>query len=327
MVGMKYVLLGVAVCLSCTSRVGELPAVVYAPVTLSVGGWEVPPGMSPPRCIVVRLGNEKPAFVTSVRSRLGVSGHHVTLLRTDATQEQLEPVECVGFGDVLGGGTQPLTISQVPDDTVALPLGVGFLLPAHAMVKVEAHFLNEGRAPVTAEASVTIQWSDVPADAVPAAMGFYGIGQLEVPVGEWSSPWEFVPLTPGMRVFGVSAHTHGMATTVEIEHAPGADAPGMPLYPGETPFDYRAPAVAHFNPVHEVHEGEGLRYRCTWNNTTGKALGFGEEMCVLWAYEFPAESYRVCMHVGDLLSCCPGDGCDSLGPLLMQPDADDAPPS
>ena len=291
----------------------------HEPMTVSVGGWSVVPGLTPARCVVVRLPNDVPAFVTSVRARLGPAGHHVTLLRTDETEERPEPFDCTAFGDVLGGATQPLVISQVPDDTLTLPPGVGFRLGVHQMVKIEAHFLDTGTAPVVADASVTLTWTDPPVDGVSASMGFYGFTDLAIPSGgEWSTPWSFVPVPTATRVFGVSAHTHAMGTNVEVERAQSAAVAGERLYPGVVPFDYRAPPVAHLAPAAVFASGDGLRYRCTWTNTSGKTAVFGDEMCLFWAYEYPSDAYHVCMNdAAGSVQCCPGAGCTSLAPILM----------
>ena len=52
------------------------------------------------------------------------------------------------------------------------------------------------------------------------------------------------------------------------------------------------------DPPVSIGEGDGLAYQCAWNNTTDKAVGFGEgfneEMCFLWAYYYPSKGFDIC---------------------------------
>jgi hypothetical protein len=52
-----------------------------------------------------------------------------------------------------------------------------------------------------------------------------------------------------------------------------------------------------FNPPIAPAAGQGLRYTCTYNNTTTGIVTFGEnadqEMCFLWAYYYPDQGFDI----------------------------------
>jgi hypothetical protein len=103
----------------------------------------------------------------------------------------------------------------------------------------------------------------------------------------------------------------------------------MSIYPAEgAPFTWDEPPVERFDPAMTFDGSQGFRYRCSWDNTTGEELGFGEsarqEMCFLWAYYYPSQGYRLCVSPGSIGNgvagdevCCPGHWvCDYIQQFL-----------
>ena len=66
----------------------------------------------------------------------------------------------------------------------------------------------------------------------------------------------------------------------------------------------------------------GFEFECTYMNTSNQQIGFGEsandEMCFFWAYYYPSQGSKVCVHTDQyggangLNVCCPGDSLCSL---------------
>jgi len=66
-----------------------------------------------------------------------------------------------------------------------------------------------------------------------------------------------------------------------------------------------------------IPTGGGFDFECSWHNTSGSQVGFGEsaneEMCFFWAYYYPSQGSKVCFHTDQyggadgLNICCPGD--------------------
>ena len=82
-------------------------------------------------------------------------------------------------------------------------------------------------------------------------------------------------------------------------------------------WQWSEPKTEVFETPFTVPDNGGFQFTCSWNNTTGEEISFGEsanaEMCFFWAYYYPSKGARVCFHTsriggvggGDL--CCPGD--------------------
>jgi len=266
--------------------------------TLSLGGWTLQPGEETTRCMVVRLGNRDKIFVPRIRTTLSQGSHHFIVYRTNETEERTTPFECAPFTDVVGGGTVPLMITQTREETVELPPGVAFELEPNQMIRLEAHYLDYYPDPITTSAEVV--FDVLPAGEAPlvADFLFYGTTSFLLPKHkETTTPWNYLQVPAGLQVFAMTGHTHALGTNVEVETATSAAA-GTSVYPpAGRPFRWNDAPVAYFDPPLEFGEGEGFRFRCSWNNTTDGPVWFGEsataEMCFFWAYYYPSRGFLV----------------------------------
>jgi hypothetical protein len=132
----------------------------------------------------------------------------------------------------------------------------------------------------------------------------------------------------GTNVFALTGHTHQLGTNVEIYKTSGTDDDGTEIYPMGEEFVWSESPVIQYDPPMYFGEGDGFRYRCTWDNDTNKNVGFGEsaadEMCFFWAYYYPSQGYRLCINAGSLGAgfgidqvCCPGSPlCDLVDQWL-----------
>jgi hypothetical protein len=88
------------------------------------------------------------------------------------------------------------------------------------------------------------------------------------------------------------------------------------------PFKWDEPETTTFATPFSIPTGGGLDFECSWNNTTTGNVGFGEsandEMCFFWAYYYPSQGSKVCIHTeqyggaNGLNVCCPGDSLCGL---------------
>lgn len=317
-----------------TAETIVLPAVPPAIVetqTTSTGGWTLAPGKEATKCVVQRLGNEADLWVSQIRTTLAKGSHHLVVYVSDETQEQTTPFNCTPFVETLRGTTYPIMISQIREETLKFPNGVAFKFAPHQMVRIETHYLNYYADPLTTSSVIAfdaIKKEDVAAEG---NMLFYGNPDFLIPKGgaPFSTPWRWLSVLPGTHVFAITGHTHQYGTNVEIAQSTSVDDPGMSLYPpaGE-PYDWEEPPLTYFEPALGFDPDKGFRYRCTWENTSGADVDFGEsanaEMCFLWAYYYPSQGYRICLSPGDLGGgvagdevCCPGSWvCDYIKGFL-----------
>jgi len=266
--------------------------------TLKLGGWTMQPGAETTRCVVVRLGNTDKIWVPRIHSTLSKGSHHFVIYRSSDTEERKDPFNCQPFSETLGGETVPLMISQTRDETLELPPDVAFELQPNQMIRLEAHYLNYFTDPITTAAE--IEFEVMPAEQNPliADFLFYGTTQIQIPAGKTvTTPWNYYPVPAGLQIFAMTGHTHQLGTNVEVDLASSTNA-GTSVYPPQDkPFKWSEAPVAFFDPPLTIEDGQGFRFRCTWNNTTGQAVGFGEsatrEMCFFWAYYYPSRGFLV----------------------------------
>jgi hypothetical protein len=283
-----------------TGESGDIPAdVAIADPTFQrvLPSWSMAPGEERTRCIVVRLGNDAAIDVHRIRTRLAPGSHHFIVYRSSETRERPEPFDCQPFTDTLGGGTVPLMISQIREETLDFPEGVAVRLEANQMLRLEAHFLNYFPQTIEASAEVVFETTTAP-NLQQADFMFYGTTQVWIPAGQTvTSAWKYHSVPSGVKVFGMTGHTHALGTNVEVQQTTGATTPGSALYPpaGAT-FDWAEAPYARFEPPLSFAD-DGFRMRCTWTNTTQQTVGFGEsanqEMCFFWAYYYPSQGFLV----------------------------------
>lgn len=294
------------------------------PTELKLGltPWTMQPKEETTRCILKRLDNETEVWVHQIHSKLAKGSHHLIVYRSDATVEQPEPKKCTPFTETLSGGNVPLMISQVATETLTLPKGVAFKFAAKQMIRIEAHYLNYYKDAIETGADIT--FSTLPKDKVEneADMLFYGTPDFSLKPGKaTTTPWNFIDVWPGTKVFAATGHTHALGTDVQIALAQGGTSTDAPLVypPKDKPFDWAEAPMAVYDPPLEFKAGQGFQYRCSWFNSTTKSVGFGEsankEMCFFWAYYYPSKGYRMCINPGswknqapDLITdpvCCP----------------------
>ncbi len=297
---------------------------------IASGGWQMNPKDEITMCVLKRLDNDAEAWVTRIRTKLSVGSHHMIIYRSDATAEQLDPLKCTPFTETLAGGNVPLMITQVAEDQLQLPKGVAFKLGAHQMVRIEMHFINYTKSVINPTGEVHFDTTDKAFVHDEADLLFYGNPDFNIPKGKsYSTPWKFLDVWPGTKIFALTGHTHALGKSVDIAVSDGTIAPTPSLiYPGDSPFSWSEPPLAQFDPPLEFAQGQGFQYRCTWLNDTTSSVGFGEsatkEMCFFWAYYYPSKGYRMCInsgkyaqYTGSDTTCCPDDAlCDMIKSYL-----------
>ncbi len=297
---------------------------------MTAGGWTMQPKDEVTMCVLQRLDNDSDVWVSRIRTQLSTGSHHMIIYKSDATAEQLVPTKCTPFTETLAGGNVPLMITQVPVDQLQLPQGVAFKLGAHQMMRIEMHFINYTKDPIIPESSVHF---DTMAQALvhdEADLLFYGNPDFSIPKGKsYSTPWKYLDVWPGSKIFALTGHTHALGKSVDIALANGGTVtePSL-IYPGDVPFSWSEPPMAQFDPPLEFNAGQGFQYRCTWLNDTTATVGFGEsatkEMCFFWAYYYPSKGYRMCIndgkysnYTGSDTTYCPDDAlCDTIKAFL-----------
>jgi hypothetical protein len=269
-------------------------------------------GVENTQCIVKRLGNPAAIHVGSITNNLGNASHHMIVYRVKDTVEKLTPFDCQPFSDALSGNGSPMMISQKKDDTLTLPSGVAFSLDANQMVRLEMHYINATTSPVWLQSTSTM--SPSPNYMYDADFVFAGNLQISIPYSatqptQTDGPY-FMPIDASLanaKFFAVTGHEHKLGTNVTVSVAANAGDPGTSVYTVPN-FIWSEPPTIYHDPPFSVPSGGGFRYSCSWVNTTGKTVSFGEsandEMCFFWAYYYPGVGSKVCLQQGQQALGC-----------------------
>ena len=304
----------VAACSTSSSPSGTPAGTTYA---LSFGPLTVQPGEEHTKCMVTRLGNTKALHVGAIHNVLSPGSHHMIVYRSNETVEQTTPFDCKPFTDTLDpskGST--LVVTQKHDDLLTLPDGVAFALEPNQMVRLEMHYINAGSAPLDVSAKATFVTMDEARFKDEADFLFIGDPDITLAPHTKGTVGPIFFALPsaydGVKFFAITGHEHQFGTNVSVAVAATSADPGTPVYdvPG---WQWNEPKTVVQDKPFTIPSGGGFRFSCDWNNTSDNTVKFGEsandEMCFFWAYYYPAQGSRVCMHTdrqGGVDVCCPG---------------------
>jgi hypothetical protein len=321
---------------STTATVDDAPpqAVDAPPASMfnvKWGPFSVAKGAEDTRCVTVKVNNAAAIKVHAIVNTLSNGSHHMIVYRDNvATAENLTPTPCQPFAGALqaGGGTTPIMISQKRVDTLTLPAGVAYTFKPNQFMRLEMHYFNSTDAALDVSAVsefVTIPDSQVQNEA---DFMFMGTPDILLPAGATQTVKRYLPLPPeynGVKIFAITGHTHKLGTNVRVGYAKAINMPTTQVYQ-PTNFNWDEPETTTATPPFTVPTGGGFDFECSYKNTTGGEVKFGEattnEMCFFWAYYYPSKGAKVCVVSEQGLgppginACCPNPGsplCSRLG--------------
>jgi hypothetical protein len=288
------------------------------------GPVDVMPGVENTQCIWVHLSNTAEIKVHQLHDVLSETSHHLIVYKDDMdTTEQTTPVPCQPFTGALNttGMIEPIAITQRKDDEISLPDGVAYTLGAGQMVKLEMHYINTTDTVQSTTATVDFYAADPATIQYEASILFTGSPDIDIMAGQSLTLHQFF-LVPSYvdlstsHIFAITGHEHHLGTGVQVNVAPAKTGPMTSVY-NPMPFQWAEPATEAFAPGFSVPVGGGFDFTCTWDNTTSAEVKFGEsatnEMCFFWAYYYPSQGSKVCIHTDQyggangINACCPGD--------------------
>ena len=304
----------------------DAPPLTGDKFTLQFPTIHVDPSAEDTQCVWMRLDNPEPIKVHQLHNTLSPTSHHLIVYKDNHDMtEQLTPTPCQPFTGALNttGMIAPIMITQKADDALTLPDGVAYTLGAHQMIKIEMHYLNAQDTAQDSTASVEFYSADPSTIHDEADILFIGTPDVTVPPGT-STVHQFFEVPAYLdlsasNIFAITGHTHHLGTDVQVRVAPSADGPMTSVY-APSPFSWSEPETTVHAPPFSVPSGGGLDFECSYDNPTTDTVGFGEsandEMCFFWAYYYPSQGSKVCVHSNymnlNLNVCCPGDSLCGL---------------
>ncbi|HEX4448565.1 MAG TPA: hypothetical protein VH044_17590 [Polyangiaceae bacterium] len=267
---------------------------VVTTVVQAIGPIALAPAQETTVCITVRLSNKTAVYVPRITVDLALGSHHLVTYRSMATTESPTPTACTAFQGILSGNAVPLMITEKLADELTFPQGVALKIEENQMIELEAHYINTGST--TLQGSGKVRFDTVPIttdNVIESDLGFFGTSGIILGPGSGSVGPMFVAGLAGTHGFALTTHQHRLGTdfkiwfansATDVNHAPVADT-----------TDWANPPLYRMNPEMDFNGTNGLAYQCTWDNTTGQIVTFGEsalqEMCFLWMYYYPSHGF------------------------------------
>jgi hypothetical protein len=273
---------------------GDAGAPPVATLDAGIGPIPLSPGQETTVCITLALSNDQPVYIPRITVTLAEGSHHLVVYRSMATTESLTPTQCTAFQGILMGQAVPLMITEKRSDDLTFPTGVALKIQAHQMIELEAHYINTTAQ--TLQGRGTVDFETVPLateNVTESDLAFWGTLSIVLPSGVQSVGPLFASGLAGTHGFALTTHQHRLGSDFKVwfansasdtNHAPVADT-----------TDWANPPLYRLSPELDFNGQNGLAYQCTWNNTTGQVVTFGEsalqEMCFLWMYYYPSHGF------------------------------------
>ncbi len=244
------------------------------------------------RCFSLDPKLDKTSWITGLQVKPGDPAvvHHVVLF-SDPDGASAAKAGDDGSYPCFGGADVPnssVLYAWAPGgNPLELPDGAGIPVEPGQNVVMQVHYHPSGAATTDATA-LSVRWSETQPQrqAIMAIIGGVSPGQANSP--SWADPpfkvpagaadhvetWEeTIALPPGdVRIWSIFPHMHLVGTSIEvtIEHA-GAVSCLAPLPRWD--FDWQRTYIydAPFAELPRVHDGDIIRIRCTYDNSTGNA--------------------------------------------------------
>lgn len=246
--------------------------------SLISGDWEVPAGEEVYKC--VRLTLEEDAYITGFRS-IGPLGTHHTVLTSGS------PTGPDGISDCSAGTnhTQMVFGSGVGDIEYHFPEGVGVKIAAGQQLLLNLHLFNLSDQPITGTSgtdAVFVSAADVDIEAESVLMGKV---QLDIEPGVSTEVGQCT-MERDVTLLTVAPHMHQLGTHMMVEAVRGGQTEVLL----DEPYDFFDQKL-YLTGGTAMSEGDRIRVSCTYDNTTGSTVNFGdsstEEMCFAGMYRYP----------------------------------------
>jgi hypothetical protein len=269
--------------------------VVSGVAQAAIGPIPVGAGVETTVCITKRLDNADDLVITGYSATLVPGSHHLIVYESTDTSENLTPTPCMPFVGLAAGDVVPLVLVNKLKLSWAFPSGVGVELPAHQMVRIEAHYINASPDAINGVGTVTFQGAPKASAPpfTPASFFFWGTENIDIPPGQkFTAGPNFQAGQAGTHLISIFTHQHELGTGVQVwESAHEGDLSNRIV----DDTDWSNPSWNLLDPQFDLDGTNGLSYRCDWNNTTQSTVSFGEsaldEMCFIGGYYYPGHGF------------------------------------
>jgi hypothetical protein len=254
---------------------------------LMQGNWNLAPGEEGYFCVYVTIPAD--VYVKSFRPLSPPGTHHSVLTRYTGASPADGTVRC-GVGT---NGQSMIYGSGVGAPDFEFPAGIGLHLTAGTRLLLNLHLYNATDVPLAGTSGALFQEATAAEIQHLAELVLAGptIG-LNVPTGTSTQTGtcqvNSITSEP-IQVFALSQHMHKLGTHMRSTVRRGT----TDIMLQDIAYDFEQQEFHHTSSLIELRPGDTLKTECTYNNTTGAAVRFGEssddEMCFTDLFYYPAQ--------------------------------------
>jgi hypothetical protein len=261
---------------------GDPDASPPAWTTLITGDWSLPAGTEGYTCVYLTVAED--LWFDGIEAIAPLGTHHTVLSFADSPQRADGTVSC----SALTQFQNMLYASGVGTDTFTFPAGVGMRVRAGQQILLNLHLFNFGDSPLPGTSGIRVR--TLPAPAASEAEGLLaGSILFSIAPGPDRVVNGTCTMTGSTNIFALIPHMHMLGTHFKVV----AESTAMgDVTIHDAPYTFDDQRVNNVTPVVPMVSGDRLRVTCTYNNTTGGTVFFGEsslqEMCFSITYRYPA---------------------------------------
>ncbi len=215
-------------------------------------------------------------------------GHHTILYGARARQppgtHECTEADMINVRYLAAGGSET-GVYEVPE-------GIAFRLRAGQQLMIQSHFINTGDTDVQARSSFRVETAAP--DPARQVADLFTVVTTEIDVEPHAAGHASAtcPLGSDLSIIALGGHAHEWGSHVSVART------------GEMLYDQPWTAERMFNPVIQRYEvgsplelaaGDVLQVDCDYQNDTDEPLAFPREMCVSFAFYFPADREIDCV--------------------------------
>lgn len=249
------------------------------------GDWTLEAGTENPRwCQKYPLRED--IYVAAIRPVHPPGTHHTTLSLVDDNGS----TSC--SGSAFGGGGM-IFAAGVGEATVRIPEGVAIKLPVGKALLLNLHVYNPSTAPLAGTSKIEIVRAKPEEVKSLADLMFAGPTNLSIPPQSQVTIEDTCKLSDNQTAFAIFPHMHQLGRHLKTTFT----VAGTPMVVHDGDYDFEEQYQLPIGPI-ELHQGDTVKTECTYDNMTGRTVGFGEssdtEMCFSIIYRFPATGRIAC---------------------------------
>ncbi len=257
--------------------------------SLLEGDWTLAAGQEGYFCVYYTVPRD--LYIKAFRPLIPLGTHHTVVTINNGSNDPDGTRPC----SVGTNGQNMIYGSGVGSPDFVFPTGIGLHLPAGTKLLANLHLYNASDAPLSGRSGALIQEATAAEIQHEAEIVLAGpTVTLQVPPGmstqQGNCQISSITSEP-ITVFALSQHMHKLGTHMRSVITRG----GQPMTPPLQDIDYNFENQTFQlkTPTIELLPGDTLTTFCTYNNTTGQQVGFGEssddEMCFTDLFYYPAQ--------------------------------------